>query len=146
MAEVARRREGPSPKSLSPNLRFFVAIVRFVAIYALFGNLWAKKCFFRSRTVFLGQEAHYYMVYIAYYTELHFQICFYAQKRRICPENSKYALAKNFFGHFCALTERLPTSATLAGWLGRNNSFYISYLVYCPQSERSRQFKFDQKS
>ena len=25
---------------------------------------------FGSKTVFLGQEVHYYMVYIAYYTEL----------------------------------------------------------------------------
>ena len=42
------------------------------------------------------------MVYIAYYTELNLQICNYAQKRRICRENSKYVLDKNFYGHFCA--------------------------------------------
>ena len=49
----------------------------------------------------LGQEVHYYMVYIAYFTELNLQICEYAQKRRICRKNSKYALPNNFYGHFC---------------------------------------------
>ena len=29
-----------------------------------FGNIWANKFSFRSKTVFLGQEVHYYMVYI----------------------------------------------------------------------------------
>ena len=33
-------------------------------------SLGKKKCLFGSKTVFLGQEVHYYMVYIAYYTEL----------------------------------------------------------------------------
>ena len=33
--------------------------------------------------VFLGQEVHYYMVYIANFTELILQISDYAQKRRI---------------------------------------------------------------
>ena len=47
--------------------------LRFVAIYALFG----------SKTVFLGQEVHYYMVYIAHLTELILQIWDYAQKGRI---------------------------------------------------------------
>ena len=57
-------------KSFSPNIRYFVAILRFVAIYALFGNLWAKKVlFFGQKQCFLGQEVHYYTVYIAYYTE-----------------------------------------------------------------------------
>ena len=40
--------------------------LRYVAIYALFGDLWAKKCLFGSKTVFLGQEVHFYMVYIAH--------------------------------------------------------------------------------
>ena len=30
-------------KIVSPNIRYFVAIIRFVAIYAIFGDLWAKK-------------------------------------------------------------------------------------------------------
>ena len=33
-------------KILSPNKRYFVATVRFVAIYALFGRLWAEKVIF----------------------------------------------------------------------------------------------------
>ena len=51
--------------------------------------------------MFLGQEVHYYMVYIAYFTELNLQICDYAQKRRICRKNCKYALDENFHDHFC---------------------------------------------
>ena len=73
----------------------------FVAIYALFGDLWAKKVPFWVKTVLLGQEVHYYMVYMAYVTELILQICDYAQKRRICRDNSKYALDENFHGNFC---------------------------------------------
>ena len=89
VAKVVRRHEGPSPKSLDsdenfkPNIRYFVTILRFVAIHALFGDLRAKKVPFGSKTVFLGQEVHNYMVYIAYFTELILQICDYAQKRRI---------------------------------------------------------------
>ena len=49
----------------------------------------------------LGQEVHYYMVYIAYFTELNLQICDYAQKRRICRENCKFVFDENFHGHFC---------------------------------------------
>ena len=33
-----------------------------------------KKCFFWSKTEFLWQEVHYYMVYIAYFTELNLQM------------------------------------------------------------------------
>ena len=51
--------------------------------------------------MFLGQGVHYYMVYIAYFTELNLQICEYAQKRRICRRNCKYAIDENFHGHFC---------------------------------------------
>ena len=89
MAEVAREHGWHPPKSLDSDENFkpehtlFCRELRFVAIYALFGDLWAKKCLFGSKTVFLGQEVHYYMVYIAYFTELILQICDYAQKRRI---------------------------------------------------------------
>ena len=61
-----------------------------------------KKCLFGSKTVFLGQEVHYYMVYIAYFTELILQICDYAQKRRIWREKCKYALDDNLHCHFCS--------------------------------------------
>ena len=89
VAEVVRGHRRHPPKSLDSDENFkpehtlFCRELRFVAIYALFGDLWAKKCLFGSKTVFLGQEVHYYMVYIAYFTELILQICDYAQKRRI---------------------------------------------------------------
>ena len=98
---------GPPPKSLDsdenikPEDMLFCCELRFVMIYALLGDLWAKKCLFGSITVFLGQEVHYHMVYNAYFTELNLQICDYAQKRRICRENCKYVMDENFHGHFC---------------------------------------------
>ena len=73
VAEVVRGPGEPPPKSLysdenfKPEHTLFCCELRFVAIYALFGDLWAKKCLFGSKTVFLWQEVHYYMVYIAYY-------------------------------------------------------------------------------
>ena len=84
VAEVAREHGWHPPKSLDSDENFkpehtlFCRELRIVAIYVLFGDLWAKKV-----PVFLGQEVHYYMVYIAYFTELIWQICDYAQKRRI---------------------------------------------------------------
>ena len=81
VAEVARTRERRSPKSLDSDKNFkpehtlFCSELRFVAIYALFfGDLWAKKVPFWVKTVLLGQEVHYYMVYIAYFTELNSKI------------------------------------------------------------------------
>ena len=41
-----RRKVWTRTKILSPNIRYFVAILRFVAIYLLFGDLWPKKCLF----------------------------------------------------------------------------------------------------
>ena len=81
MAEVARGHGGPPPKSLNSDENFkpkhtlFCRELRFVAIYALFfGDLWAKTVPFWVKTVLLGQEVHYYMVYIAYFTELNSKI------------------------------------------------------------------------
>ena len=48
-------------------------MLSFVAIYALFRNLWTKKVL--SKTVFLEQEGHHYMVNIAYFTELILPLC-----------------------------------------------------------------------
>ena len=69
VAEVVRRHGGaPTEKfglgqKFKPELTLFCRELRFVAIYALFGDIWAKN-------VFLGQEVHYYyMLYIAYYTD-----------------------------------------------------------------------------
>ena len=48
VAEVVRGHGGPRPKSLDsdknfkPELKLFCRKLRFVAIYALFGDLWAK--------------------------------------------------------------------------------------------------------
>ena len=87
VAEVAREHGWHPPKSLDSGKNFkpehtlFCHELRFVAIYALFGDLWAKKCLFGSKTMFLGQEEHYDMVYIAYFTELILHFCDYAQKR-----------------------------------------------------------------
>ena len=63
--------------------------------------------------MFLGQEVHYYMVYIAYFTELNLQICDYTQKRHICRKNCKYAFDEICMAIF-APDERLPSSATLS--------------------------------
>ena len=57
VAEVVGRNEGPSPKSLdlektlSTNTRYFVAILRFIRIYALFGTLGAKSAFSDNNSV-----------------------------------------------------------------------------------------------
>ena len=70
VAEIAREHRWHPPKSLDSDKNFkpehtlFCREFRFVAIYALFfGDLWA----FLGKTVLLGQEVHYYMVYIAYF-------------------------------------------------------------------------------
>ena len=44
-AKGLRRKVWTRTKILSPNICYFVAISRFVAIYPLFGNLWTKKVF-----------------------------------------------------------------------------------------------------
>ena len=78
VAEVARWHGGPPLKSLDSDENFkpkhtpFCRKLRFVAINTRFRDLFAK-------TVFLGQELHYCMVYIAYFTEVNLQICDYAQ-------------------------------------------------------------------
>ena len=97
-----RRKVWTRTKILSPNIQYFCRKLIFVTIYALLGDLWAKKrAFFGQKQCFLGQEVHYYMVYIAYFNELNLQICDYAQKWRICRKNCKYALDENFHGDFC---------------------------------------------
>ena len=92
VAEVVRRHEGRSPKSLdldeSTDIRYCVAILRFVAIYALFGRLGGKKVLFWDNTSVFGQEVHFCMVYIAHYTELNFQLhaktMHLSRKEQIC--------------------------------------------------------------
>ena len=91
-----RRNVWTRTKILSPNICYFVAILRFVAIYAHFGRRWVK-------IVFLGQEPYQYMIYIEYYNELRLQLCNYAQKRRICRENSKDKIFVVIFAIGCQL-------------------------------------------
>ena len=43
-----------------------VTLLKFVAMYAHFGNLWAKKGFWGLKQCCLGKKMHYYMVCIAY--------------------------------------------------------------------------------
>ena len=52
-----------SDENFKPKHMLFCRNSRFVAIYALFGDFWAKKSLFGSKTVFFGQEVQYYMVY-----------------------------------------------------------------------------------
>ena len=74
MADVARRHIGPSPKSLdwdqnlSPDIHYFVTKFRFVAIYELFGNLWAKKiAFWVKSSVFWARSALLLGIYCIFY-------------------------------------------------------------------------------
>ena len=62
--------------------------------------------YFKQKQYFLGSKTmvqdHYFMVYIAYYTEINLQVSNYAQKQRICCENSEYTPHENLYGHFCS--------------------------------------------
>ena len=127
VAEVVQGHWGPPPKSLDSDESFkpehtqFCRKLRFVVIYALFGDLCAKKVpFWVQNSVCWARSAllHIYMVYIAYFTELNSKIWDYAQKRRICRENFNYA-------------ESLPSPATLSG--GRSLAAELFMMVSrCP--------------
>ena len=75
MAEVTLRHEGPSPKTLDsdenlrPNLRHFVAILKFVAIFALFLKTLGMKVFFGSNTVFFWARGVLLHGIFAYYDD-----------------------------------------------------------------------------
>ena len=64
------------------------------------------------KIVFLGQEVHYNMVHIVYYTELNLQICDTRQNDAFVAKIANARLTKTFVAIF-ALAERRPTSATL---------------------------------
>ena len=78
--------------------------------------------------MFLGQEVHYYMVYIAYFTGLILQICNYAQKRRIWRENCKYALDENFHCHFCSRRKAAKLCHPVHDYIDYDD--YNNYNVY----------------
>ena len=63
--------------------------------------------------MFLGQEVHYYMVYIAYFTELNLQICDHAEKNNAFDAKIVNTLLTKIFIAIFAPDERLPSSATL---------------------------------
>ena len=71
--------------------------------------------------MFLGQEVHYYMVYIAYFTEL---ICKFAIMRKNDAFVAKMVNTRltKVFMTILAPDERLPTSATL-------NDFTSEFIV-----------------
>ena len=71
-----------------------------------------------SKTVFFGQEVHYYMVYIAYFSELYLQICDYVQNDAFVAKIVNTRLTKIFMAIF-APDERLPSSATLDTYISR---------------------------
>ena len=77
-------------RTKSPN-KLFCRDIKICCDLCTFWKSSGKKCLFGSKTVFLGQEVHYNMVFIANCAELNVKICNYAQNRRICCENSKYA-------------------------------------------------------
>ena len=142
MAEVAREHGWHPPKSLDSDENFkpehtlFCRKLRFVAIYALFLEIFGqKKCLFGSKTVFFWQEVHYYLVYIAYYTESNSRICSFLQNRRICCENSKYTPDENFVAIF-AFTKRLPTSAALPDLLLFEEKSQILNSVDCQYPQK----------
>ena len=71
---------GPPPKSLDsdenskPEHTLFCRELRFVVIYALFGDLWTKIVVFGVK----NSVSWAYIVYIAYFIESNLQICNYA--------------------------------------------------------------------
>ena len=79
-------------------------------ILEIFGQ---KVCLFGSKTMFLGQEMHYYMVCIVYYTELNLQVCNYAQKTAHLSRKKVNTRLTIVIMAIFALAEKLPTSATL---------------------------------
>ena len=101
-AEVVRRHEGPSPKSLISDKNFKpqnTLFCRDIKIKALFESLDKKSVFFFVKNNVSWTRSA--LLHIAFHIELNFQICNYVQKRRICRKNSKYALGDSFYGHFC---------------------------------------------
>ena len=77
-----------------------------------FGDLWAKKVPFWVKTVLLGQEVHYYMVYIAYFTELNSKFEITRKNDAFVAKIVNTRLTKGFMAIF-APAESLPSPATL---------------------------------
>ena len=90
--------------------------------------------------MFLGQKVHYYMIYIAYYTELNLQICNYAQKRCIFSENSKYAPDENIYSYFC-LRRKAANFCHPVGYCGRclyyKEAWLFCFLLFLSQLDKA---------
>ena len=94
------------PKSLDSDKNFkpIYAILSQIKICRNLRTFWrslGKKSLFGSKTVFLGQEVHYYRVYIAYFKNDAF-VAKIVNKR-----------LTNIFMVIFATDKRLPSSATL---------------------------------
>ena len=118
MAEVVQGHGGAPPKSLDSDKNFkpehtlFCRKLRFVTIYALFGDLWAKKCLLGQKQCFLGKKCT-----ITWYI-LHISVSYFC-KFAITRKNDAFVakivntcLTKIFMAIFVP-DERLPSSATL---------------------------------
>ena len=90
--------------------------------------LWVKNSIF-------WQEVHYYMVYIAYYTELNLEIFNYAQNNAIVAKIVNTRLMKIRMAIF-ALAERLPTSFTLLEGQIFSSHFKVSQFLFIPWQQR----------
>ena len=90
VAEVAQKREGPLLKKFGFRryIHYLVAILRFVAIYALFGRHWVKKVFLfwvKKCTITWPYDIYMYMVYLYIYYLLFMalnQICKFVIMRK----------------------------------------------------------------
>ena len=73
VAEVVRGHGGPRrkvwtwTKILSQNIRYFVTTLRFVAVNALFGNLWKKSAFVGQNSASLARSALLHGIYYIFY-------------------------------------------------------------------------------
>ena len=116
MAEVVRRCEEPSLKSLDSddNLKTLNTLFcRDIKVCPDFHTFWkslAKKVLLGVKNSVSWARNALFNTWYIFHIILRY-ICNYAQKRRICRENSKYAL-DNFFMAIFVLAKRLPTSAT----------------------------------
>ena len=73
-------------------IRYLVVLLRFVAMYAFFGEFGQKKSVFWAKSA----QKQFYGVWSALLTKFAFTR---KNKRRFCCENSKYV--PDFCGHFC---------------------------------------------
>ena len=115
----------------------FCRELRFVAIYALFVDLWAKKVpFWFKNSVFLGKTCTITW-YIMHNTESNWQICDYAQKRRICRENCKYV----FYGRSPSDYPSCLPKKTKSLNQDRNLGFLKTGSISCSSRQRGEEVK-----